>query len=105
DVVNGSAAATNAFVERKGAKVALIATKGFEDVLRIGRQTRPELYNFFLPLPRPIVDPELTVGIAERLDASGAVIEPLDQASLNRLPARLRELGAEVVAVCLLHSY
>ena len=105
DVVHGSTVATNAVLERKGARVALIATKGFEDVLRIGRQTRPELYNFFVPLPRPIVDPALTMGIAERLDASGTVIESLDQATLNRLPARLRELGAEVVAVCLLHSY
>jgi N-methylhydantoinase A/oxoprolinase/acetone carboxylase beta subunit len=105
DVVHGSTVATNAVLERKGARVALIATKGFEDVLRIGRQTRPELYNFFVPLPRPIVDPALTMGIAERLDASGAIIESLDQAALNRLPARLRELDAEVVAVCLLHSY
>jgi N-methylhydantoinase A/oxoprolinase/acetone carboxylase beta subunit len=55
--------------------VALVATAGFEDVLRIGRQTRSELYNFFLPLPRPIVDPGLTFGLAERLDASGAVVE------------------------------
>jgi N-methylhydantoinase A/oxoprolinase/acetone carboxylase beta subunit len=105
DVVHGSTVATNAVLERKGARVALVATKGFEDVLRIGRQTRPELYNFFVPLPRPIVDPALTIGISERMDASGAVIEPLDQAALDRLPAKLRELGAEVVAVCLLHSY
>ena len=105
DVVHGSTVATNAVLERKGARVALIATKGFEDVLRIGRQTRPELYNFFVPLPRPIVDPALTIGIAERLDASGAVIEPLDESALKQLPARLRELGADVAAVCLLHSY
>jgi N-methylhydantoinase A/oxoprolinase/acetone carboxylase beta subunit len=105
DVVHGSTVATNAVLERKGARVALVATAGFEDVLRIGRQTRPELYNFFVPLPRPIVDPALTIGIRERLDASGAVIEPLDEAALDGLSATLRARGAEVVAVCLLHSY
>lgn len=105
DVVHGSTVATNAVLERKGARVALIATAGFEDVLRIGRQTRPELYNFFVPLPRPIVDPAMTIGIRERLDASGAVIEPLDEAALEGLPAKLKALGAEVAAVCLLHSY
>ena len=103
--MHGSTVATNAVLERKGARVALVATAGFEDVLRIGRQTRPELYNFFVPLPRPIVDPALTFGIKERLDASGAVIEPLDEAALDGLSATLRERAAEVVAVCLLHSY
>ena len=53
-VVHGSTVATNAVLERKGARVALFATSGFEDVLRIGRQTRPELYNLFVPLPRPM---------------------------------------------------
>ncbi len=105
DIVHGSTVATNAVLERKGARVALIATAGFEDVLRIGRQTRSELYNFFLPLPRPIVEPDLTFGIVERLDASGAVIEPLDGAALETLTDRLRAQGAEVAAVCLLHSY
>jgi N-methylhydantoinase A/oxoprolinase/acetone carboxylase beta subunit len=105
DVVHGSTVATNAVLERKGARVALVATAGFEDVLRIGRQTRAELYNFFLPLPRPIVEPELTFGLTERIDASGAVVQPLDEAELEALSDRLRGQSAEVVAVCLLHSY
>ncbi len=105
EVVHGSTVATNAVLERKGARVALVATAGFEDVLRIGRQTRPELYNFFVPPPRPIVDPELTFGIAERLAAGGTVIEPLDEASLPALADRLRARRAEIVAVCLLHAY
>jgi len=105
DIVHGSTVATNAVLERKGARVALVATKGFEDVLRIGRQTRSELYNFFVPLPRPLVEPELTFGLNERLDASGDVLVPISAADVDSLQARLKASGAEVVAVCFLHSY
>jgi N-methylhydantoinase A/oxoprolinase/acetone carboxylase beta subunit len=105
DVVHGSTVATNAVLERKGARVALIATSGFEDVLRIGRQTRPELYNIFVPLPRPLVEPELTAGVAERIDAGGKVLEPLDPDAIDGLSRELRRRGAEVAAVCFLHSY
>jgi N-methylhydantoinase A/oxoprolinase/acetone carboxylase beta subunit len=104
-VVHGSTVATNAVLERKGARVALFATSGFEDVLRIGRQTRPELYNLFVPLPRPIVDEELTFGVAERLDAGGGVLITPTDAEVEDLAARARELGAEIIALCLLHSY
>jgi N-methylhydantoinase A/oxoprolinase/acetone carboxylase beta subunit len=105
DIVHGSTVATNAVLERKGARVALVATAGFEDVVRIGRQTRSELYNIFIPLPRPLVAPELTVGIRERLDATGATLVPLDESALSELSANLRAKGADVVAVCFLHSY
>ena len=84
DVVHGSTVATNAVLERKGARVALVATAGFEDVVRIGRQTRPELYNIFVPLPRPLVEPGLTFGVSERLDAAGACSSPLDDAAVDR---------------------
>ena len=105
DVVHGSTVATNAVLERKGARVALLATSGFEDVLRIGRQTRPELYNIFVPLPRPLVEPELTVGVDERMDAGGQVVKPLDLEAIGALSRDLRERGADVAAVCFLHSY
>jgi N-methylhydantoinase A/oxoprolinase/acetone carboxylase beta subunit len=105
DVVHGSTVATNAVLERKGAKVALVATEGFEDVVRIGRQTRPELYNIFVPPPRPIVEPALTFGVVERLDASGEPILTVDETSVDRLLPLLQQGGAEIVAVCLLHSY
>ena len=105
EVVHGSTVATNAVLERKGARVALIATAGFEDVVRIGRQTRPELYNIFVPLPRPLVDPDLTVGIRERLDYTGAVLEAVEPGAIYTLSQVLRARGAEIVAVCLLHSY
>ena len=105
EVVHGSTVATNAVLERKGARVALIATAGFEDVIRIGRQTRPELYNIFVPLPRPLVEPDLTVGIRERLDYTGAVLESVEPGAIYTLSQVLRARGAEVIAVCLLHSY
>ncbi|HSG01698.1 MAG TPA: hydantoinase/oxoprolinase family protein, partial [Vicinamibacterales bacterium] len=105
EVVHGSTVATNAVLERKGARVALVATAGFEDVLRIGRQTRPELYNIFVPAPRPIVDAGLTFGIGERLDADGVELEPVDEAGLGPVFEALASGRAEIAAVCLLHAY
>ena len=104
-VVHGSTVATNAVLERKGARVALFATSGFEDVLRIGRQTRPELYNLFVPLPRPIVDEQLTFGVEERVSAGGEVIQAPDEAELDRLAQLAKDQGADIIALCLLHSY
>lgn len=105
DVVHGSTVATNALLERRGARVALVATAGFEDVLRIGRQTRRELYNFFVEDRRPLVDPALTFGVAERMTAAGEVLVPLDVEAVEALAARLRDAGVESVAVCFLHAY
>jgi N-methylhydantoinase A/oxoprolinase/acetone carboxylase beta subunit len=105
DLVHGSTVATNAVLERKGARVALVTTEGFEDVVRIGRQTRPELYNIFGPARRPIVDAELTFGVRERLDASGAVLVDVDDAAVDRIAGEIKRLGGAIVAVCLLHSY
>jgi len=105
DIVHGSTVATNAVLERKGARVALVATAGFEDVIRIGRQTRSELYNFQVPLPRPLVEPDLTFGLSERIDASGEVLVPINTADVDALQARLQTSGADVIAVCFLHSY
>jgi N-methylhydantoinase A/oxoprolinase/acetone carboxylase beta subunit len=105
EVVHGSTVATNAVLERTGARVALVATEGFEDVLQIGRQTRPELYNFFVRARRPIVDSTLTYGIPERLDAAGKVLVRVNRGALRKLAGRLGRTDAEIVAVCLLHSY
>jgi N-methylhydantoinase A/oxoprolinase/acetone carboxylase beta subunit len=104
-VVHGSTVATNAVLERAGARVALVATAGFEDVLRIGRQTRPELYNFFVAPRQPLVDPALTFGVAERLDASGATLLKVDHAACARVAKAIAAAGGEIAAVCLLHAY
>jgi N-methylhydantoinase A/oxoprolinase/acetone carboxylase beta subunit len=105
DVVHGSTVATNAVLERKGARVALVATAGFEDVLRIGRQTRRELYNFFVEDRRPLVADGLTLGVPERVGASGEVLDALPAGAIEALVPRLRDAGAESVAICFLHSY
>ena len=105
DVVHGSTVATNAVLERKGARVALVATRGFEDVLKIGRQTRPELYNVFVAPRPPLVEPSLTFGVTERLDASGAVLQKISEEEVDRLARVIHDRGATMVAVCLLHSY
>jgi N-methylhydantoinase A/oxoprolinase/acetone carboxylase beta subunit len=105
DVVHGSTVATNAVLERKGARVALIATAGFEDVLRIGRQTRDQLYNLMVEERRPLVEAGFTFGVAERMTADGTVLVPLDCAAVDDLGRRLRDAGATAVAVCFLHAY
>ncbi len=105
EVTHGSTVATNAVLERKGARIALLATAGFEDVLRIARQTRRELYNFQVEAPKPLVDPALTFGVHERLAHDGSVIEALDAGEAERLVALVRQCGVSSVAVCLLHSY
>jgi N-methylhydantoinase A/oxoprolinase/acetone carboxylase beta subunit len=105
EVIHGSTVATNALLERKGARVALVATKGFEDALRIGRQTRAELYNFQVKPPRSLIADGLTFGIAERMAADASVIELLREEVILELIASLRSLNVDAVAVCLLHSY
>ncbi len=105
DVAHGSTVATNAVLERRGACVALVTTGGFEDVLRIGRQTRRELYNIMVEDRRPLVEPALTFGIRERMTAEGDILIPIDRAEIERLAAELKERRVDAVAVCLLHSY
>ena len=105
DVVHGSTVATNAVLERRGARVALVATAGFEDVIHIGRQTRPELYNIFVKPRMPLVERSLVFGIRERLDAGGDVLTPIDASELSRLVVNVQASGADIAAVCFLHSY
>jgi N-methylhydantoinase A/oxoprolinase/acetone carboxylase beta subunit/N-methylhydantoinase B/oxoprolinase/acetone carboxylase alpha subunit len=105
EVIHGSTVATNALLERKGARIALITTRGFEDVLAIGRQTRSELYNFQVRGKQPLVEDTLIFGITERLDQNGNILTPLDEQELNSLTEKLREAKVDCIAVCLLHSY
>ena len=89
EVVHGTTVGTNALLQRRGALTALVTTKGFEDVLEIGRQARPELYNLDAVKPPPLVREDLRFGVTERVVASGVVIEPLDDADLRRRVSRL----------------
>jgi N-methylhydantoinase A len=101
---HGMTVGTNALLEERGTRTALIATRGFADLLDIGRQDRPDLYRLCTPKPTPLVDPELRFEAAERIGPEG-VVEPLAEGEPQRLAEALRESDAEAVAVCLLFSY
>ena len=101
---HGMTVGTNALLEERGARTALIATRGFADLLEIGRQDRPHLYRLCAPKPEPLVEPALRLEAEERIGPSGVVI-PLAAGEPERLAALLRESGAESVAICLLFSY
>ena len=105
EIVHGSTVATNAVLERTGARTALVTTEGFRDLLAIGRQDRPGLFDFDSSRPSPVVPAELSFEVRERVDGSGSVLVPLAEASIRSLVARLTELGVESVAVCLLFSF
>jgi N-methylhydantoinase A/oxoprolinase/acetone carboxylase beta subunit len=104
-IVHGTTVATNALLERKGGKIALITTEGFEDVLAIGRQTRLRLYSLQPEERHPLLPREMCFGLRERTLASGAVERGVDRAEVRRILRKIRATGAEAVAVCLLHSY
>jgi N-methylhydantoinase A len=97
--------ATNAILEYKGARTALLTTRGFRDVVELRRVRAPELYNPFYRPPRPLVERALRFEITERIAANGEEISPVDEASVHTAVAKIREAGAEAVAVCFLHSY
>jgi N-methylhydantoinase A len=101
---HGMTVGTNALLEERGARTALVATRGFSDVLEIGRQNRPSLYHPCRPKPRPLIDPELRFEAAERIGADG-VVEELSDDELAGLVDRLRGSPAESVAVCLLFAF
>ncbi len=101
---HGMTVGTNALLEERGVRTALIATKGFADLLEIARQDRPSLYHLCAPKPRPLIDPELKFEAAERTGPDG-IVEPLPDGEPERLAAELEEAGAESVAICLLFSY
>ncbi len=102
-LVHGSTVATNAILERKGSRVGLITNAGFEDVIEIGRQNRPQLYALTGTRPPPLVSRDDRIGIEGRTDADGTEHRPTEPEELASLPQRLR--GVEAVAVVLLHSY
>jgi len=101
---HGMTVGTNALLEERGATTALIATRGFADLLEIGRQNRPHLYRLCAPKPAPLVAPERRFEAGERVGPEG-VVEALGEDEPERLAAAVEESGAEAVAICLLFSY
>ena len=104
-LLHGSTVATNALLERRGARVVLVTNEGFEDIIEIGRQDRPQLYALVGHRLPPLVDRDDRIGIPGRLGPQGDELSPLDGNRLAELADDIRERGAESVAVSLLHSY
>ena len=104
-VRHGSTVATNALLERKGARVVFVTTQGFEDLLEIGRQDRPDLYALDPHRTPPLVPAARRIGVAERIEAGGHVRVALTPRELARVVARVRALRPEAIAIGLLHSY
>jgi N-methylhydantoinase A len=104
-LVHGTTLVTNAVIERKGAKTALLTTKGFEDVLEIGREMRYDIYDIFITMPKPLVPKELRKGVEERVDKNGNLLQKLDIVATEKILEQLQKKGVQSVAVCLLHSY
>ncbi len=103
-VVHGTTTTTNALLERKIAKVGLITTKGFRDVLELGRRTRPQPYGLRGTF-RPMIDREVRLEVPERMDADGKVLTPLDEAAVAEAANKLLAQGCEAVVIHFLHSY
>jgi len=104
-IAHGSTVATNALLERTWARTALLTTRGFRDVLEIGRQDRPDLYSLAFDRPTPIVPRDLRFEVDERIDHRGRVLRPLDEEGVRAVGQRLRGIDVAAIAIVLLFSY
>ncbi len=104
-IVHGTTVGTNAFLERKGAKTCLITTKGFEDVLFIGRQARPALYDLYAQKPQDMISRQMVLGVEERCNANGEILVELERSELEKCASFLDKRSVQSIAVCFLHSY
>ncbi len=104
-LAHGTTTATNAIVQRRLARTALITNEGFRDVLEIGTQMRPRVYDLWTPQPRPVVEREDAFGVPGRLAAGGAELQPLDEGALEEVAMALARRQIEAIAVVFLHSF
>jgi N-methylhydantoinase A len=104
-IIHGTTLATNAIIERKGAKTALVVTEGFRDSIEIAFEHRFEQYDIFMMKPPPLVARELRFGIPERLDGRGNVLIPLDESAVRTLAPKLKAQGIEAIAIGYMHAY
>jgi N-methylhydantoinase A len=104
-VGHGTTVATNIVIERRGARTGLLTTRGFRDVLELGRQARPSIYDYRVQKPPPLVPRDRRFEVLERIGPHGEMLQPLDEASLATAAAALAAAGVESVAICFLHSY
>src|SRR5262249_6631825 len=104
-IIHGTTLATNAIIERKGAKTALVTTEGFRDTVEIRHENRFEQYDVNIDLPPPLVPRRYRYVVPERMNAQGRVVIPLDEAAVERLAERLAADAIESVAIGFLHSF
>jgi N-methylhydantoinase A len=105
EIIHGTTVGTNSLLERRGARVALVTTAGFEDLIEIGRQARPRLYDLDARQASPLVSRALRFGVRERTAADGTILQRPSAAAIARLKSKLKGLRAESIAVCFLFSY
>jgi len=105
EIVHGTTLVTNAVIERNGARLGLITTAGFRDVLEAGTEQRYDIYDLFLTYPKPLVPRRHRLEVAERIDRDGQVVTALDVEGVRRATRSLRDAGAEAVAICFLNAY
>ncbi|HET7881363.1 MAG TPA: hydantoinase B/oxoprolinase family protein [Acetobacteraceae bacterium] len=105
DVVHGTTLVTNALIERSGARLGLITTCGFRDILEMGTEQRYDIYDLFLQFPDPLVPRRHRLEVAERMDRDGNVLTPLDAEDVRAAGRRLVADGIEAIAICFLHAY
>jgi N-methylhydantoinase A len=104
-VIHGTTLATNALIERKGARTALVTTDGFRDSLEIAYEHRFEQYDLYMERPEPLVARPWRFEVPERVAADGTVLLPMDDAAVDRIGAAAKTDGAEAIAICFLHAY
>jgi N-methylhydantoinase A len=104
-VVHATTLVTNALIERKGAKLALLATDGFRDVMELARERRPDIYRLDVWRPEPLVPRHLRFDVSERTLADGEIEQPVDEQEVEALASELAARGIEAIAICFLHSY
>lgn len=105
EVAHATTVATNAVLEHRGARTALVTTRGFRDILELRRIRAPQLYDLTFEKPAPLVERHLRFELSERISASGEVLSPIAENELERLVARLQVAEVESIAVCFLHAY
>ena len=104
-VIHGTTLVANALIERKGVKTGLITTKGFRDVLEIGREWRYDLFDLAIEMPTPLAERPVCAEVEERIDAAGNVLQKLDITKVDTIVSEFKKRGVQSIGVCLLHSY
>ena len=103
--IHGTTAGLNTVAQRTGAKVGMITTRGFTDILEMTRSSRKDVYNYLWKKPEPLVPRYLRRGVGERTSYRGEILERLDEEEVRTVVGKMKEDGVEAIAVCLLHSY